>query len=746
MDGINNILSDFGSTNGSPGVTMSCKISGTNLLGDTAVNSSPVFRLKDTALVCADNFFSLDFGAVDPDNDSLSFSFCSAYGCDPAITSAANTPSGKPTNTVFPLIHYSPGFSGSDPLGSTIDINPVTGIISGIASIVSGRYVINVCINEWRNGVLIGSHRKDFILKITDCNKTTAKLDLQYLTCDGYTLNFSNTSTSISGTQYEWDFGDTASTIKNTSVEATPTHTYSDTGIYILKLKVSFNGQCADSATAMVKVYPGFFPDFNPVGPFCKGVPLKFEDKTTTKYGGTIGWKWDFGNPDVISDSAIVKNPSYPYPDTGTYNVQLIVGNTYGCIDTISKTVTIKDSPNFTLTPRDTLICIIDTLQLKTNHTGSFVWSPDYNISSLTDPNPFVSPDLPTRYFVTFTDGFGCIANDSVFVDVRSAVSINAGNDTTICRTDGLTLNTISNALQYEWTPAVYLSSDSAKRPFANPLDASITYHVVGRIGNCSDSSDITIRTLPYPLANAGRDTTICFSFSAPLKASGGIAYQWSPPVFLSAANIPDPVSVRPTVTTQYIVAVTDVVGCPKPAYDTVIVKVEPLIKADAGPSDTTVILGEPMFLNGTGGASYLWDPPTWLSNATIPNPVASPEGNITYHLEVTSAGGCKNSDSIRIKLYKVPPSFYVPSAFTPNNDNSNDRLKPILLGMRTLNYFRVFDRWGKLLFYTTQKGHGWDGTFKGNPQDPGTYVWMAGGTTFTGEVIVRKGYVVLIR
>jgi gliding motility-associated-like protein len=93
-----------------------------------------------------------------------------------------------------------------------------------------------------------------------------------------------------------------------------------------------------------------------------------------------------------------------------------------------------------------------------------------------------------------------------------------------------------------------------------------------------------------------------------------------------------------------------------------------------------------------------------------------------------------------------VPPSFYVPTGFSPNNDGKNDILKPILLGMKSLNYFRVFDRWGRLLFYTTQKGAGWDGTYKGNPQDPGTYVWMASGATFTGEVIVRKGYAVLLR
>ncbi|MEO6547551.1 MAG: PKD domain-containing protein [Ferruginibacter sp.] len=747
VGGINNIQYNFGSTNGAPGVTMSCKISGTDLLGPSAVNSSPVFRLRDTALVCSNNFFSLDFGAVDStDKDSLSFSFCGAYGCASSILDAALIASGPPSNTTFPLLDYVPGFTGSAPLGTGISINPVTGIISGNAPALSGRYVINVCINEWRNGVIIGSHRKDFILNIADCNRTTAQLNPQYITCNGFTMSFSNNATLISGTQYEWNFGDPISTINDNSTAATPTHTYTDTGVYNLKLRVSIGGQCADSSFSKVKVYPGFFPGFKNVAPFCKGIPVQFTDTTSTKYGVPTGWRWTFGDGTTFADSSLAKNPTYIYPDTGSYSVQLIVGNTMGCVDTTTSIVTINDRPAINLIPHDTLICVIDTLQLITNGIGNFLWSPNYNISNLTSPNPLVSPDKPTTYFVSLTDAFGCTSKDSAFVNVATAVAINAGNDTTICRTDGMTINTTGNALHYVWSPSTYLNSDTAKRPFANPLIASITYSVVANIGKCRDSSRVTINTLPYPVADAGRDTAVCSGFSAQLTATGGVSYQWSPPTFLSASNIANPAVIRPTVTTQYIVAVRDVIGCPKPAFDTVIVTVDPPVFADAGPSDTTVVLGEPLFLNGTGGVGYLWKPATWLNNPGIANPVSNPADNITYQLTVTSALGCQSTDSIHIKLFRVLPGFYVPTGFSPNGDGKNDILRPILLGMRTLNYFRVFDRWGRLVFLTDQKGKGWDGNYKGSPQDPGSFVWMASGSTFTGDVIVRRGYAVLIR
>jgi len=731
---------------GNVGNTYSIKIPGTNSpVPNANRNSSPDFAVNDTAVVCGGSFFSYPFKATDKDSDVLTYSLCSAY--EGGSTGAPNPhPASAPPYTV---VTYTSPFYGAQPMGPNVSINATTGLISGIAPIQAtsgGEFVVTVCVTETRGGVFIGETRKELHIQVKDCTPVEAKLAPKGVTCDGFTVNFSNSSNNQSGTNYLWQFGDASSGINDSSTSATPVHVYSDTGIYRVKLTVSLGGLCTNSDTLLVRVYPGFFPGFYTVAPTCIGVPVRFFDSTKAKFGNVFGWKWNFGNLAATNDTSLLPNPSYTYTDSGSYNVQLIVGSTLGCSDSITNIIKINPKPVVNLVPRDTLICSIDTLQLKTTNTGTFLWSPNYNISSLTSPAPLVSPDVSTRYYLSFTDGFGCTNKDSIFVNVVNAVSIGAGNDTTICRTDGLILNTSSNALHYIWAPALYLSSDTAKRPFANPLDPVTTYKVIGNIGKCRDSSTVTIRTLPYPIANAGKDTSVCFGYSASLKAMGGISYQWTPSTFLSATNIANPNVLNPTATTRYIVAVRDVVGCPKPAFDTVIVNVDPPLIPDAGPSDTTVVLGEPMFLNGTGGNTYLWQPNRWLSNAAVANPTALPEDNIIYQLLVTSISGCQASDSIRIRLYKVPPSFYVPSGFTPNNDGKNDLIKPILLGMKTLQYFRVYNRWGKLLFYTTQKGAGWDGTFKGNPQDPGTYVWMASGATFTGEVIVRKGYAVLIR
>jgi gliding motility-associated-like protein len=731
---------------GAVGNTYTISIPGTNsLVPDANKNNSPNFPINDTAVVCGGSFFTYPFSAIDKDGDVLTYTLCSAYE---GGTSAAPTPNPSDAPP-FPVVSYSSPYFGSQPMGPGVTINPTTGLISGIAPVATtpgGEFVVTVCVTETRNGVYLASTRKELHIKVKDCTPVKAYLAPRGVTCDGFSVNFSNGATNISGTLYNWEFGDPASGINNSSALETPNHVYVDTGLYKIKLTVSIGGSCTNSDTLIVRVYPGFFPDFNTVGNLCKGAPVQFADNSVAKYGTPTGWRWNFGNAAATNDTSRLKNPTYIYPDSGTYQVKLIVGSTLGCVDSITKNVVINNSPVINLIPHDTLICFIDTLQIKTTNTGSFSWSPNYNISSLTSPNPLVSPKIPTTYYLTFTDVLGCVNKDSVFVDVKTKVTVNAGNDTTICRTDGLIINTTGTGLHYIWTPALYLNSDTAKRPFANPLVAVTLYKVVANIGKCKDSATVKITTLPYPVANAGKDTSVCFGKTAFLKATGGVSYQWTPSTFLSAANIANPTVLNPTITTQYIVAVRDVVGCPKPAYDTVIVRVDPPLLPDAGPSDTTVVLGEPLYLNGSGGQTYLWQPSRWLSNPGIANPIALPDDNITYQLLVTSISGCQASDSIRIKLYKVPPSFYVPTGFSPNNDGKNDILKPILLGMKSLNYFRVFDRWGRLLFYTTQKGAGWDGTYKGNPQDPGTYVWMASGATFTGEVIVRKGYAVLLR
>ena len=114
--------------------------------------------------------------------------------------------------------------------------------------------------------------------------------------------------------------------------------------------------------------------------------------------------------------------------------------------------------------------------------------------------------------------------------------------------------------------------------------------------------------------------------------------------------------------------------------------------------------------------------------------------------MQVTSAAGCIAIDTIDVNVYKVKPDFYVPDAFTPNGDGLNDAFRPILIGMKSLKLFKVYNRLGQLVFSTNVQKRGWDGTINGNPQDAGVFVWMAEGEDYLGKIIFKKGTVTLIR
>ncbi len=730
VDGIMNIPN-------SVGATYAAVIPGTNRVPTTAQDNSARFS-TGISVICFNKPFTLDFSATDPDGDSLVYNLCDAYNGG----SAQNASFASPAPPPYSFLSYTNGFSGSFPIGAGASINPQTGIISGIAP-DAGRYVVSVCVRSFNRvtGALRGEHKKDFIVTVAPCDFAGAQLQPSYLSCDGFTFNFENLNTSPLNQTYFWDFGD-----GNTSNLPNPTHTYTIAGIYNLKLVVNRGGSCSDSTISPLRVFPGFFPGINDNSPICKERPVLFNDATTANFGSANFWRWDFGNTAATNDTSRLQNPSYIYTLAGNYDVRLIVGSDRGCLDTIVKTIRIVDRPEFNIT-NDTLICSIDTLQLNavSNEVGSIVWSPNYMINNVNSFTPLVSPDITTTYIARFADASGCFAEDTLTVRVVNTVTLLALADTTICLTDSLTLRTNGDALQYSWSPGVTLNNATIAQPLANPVDPVTTYTVTGSIGKCSSQDQVTVRTVPYPNASVGADTTICFGNSVQLQATGGSVYSWSPVRFLSAANIPNPVSIAPRATTQYIVEVRDVIGCPKPAFDTIIVNVAQII-ANAGPSDTSVVLGQPLQLTANGSDNFSWTPSTWLSNPTIFNPLALPQDNIDYVVRVSNNQGCFDLDTIRVKVFKIDPDILVPTGFSPNKDGNNEIFKPIPVGIRSLDFFRVYNRWGQLIYSTGQIGAGWDGTYGGAEQGPGTYVWYVSGTNYLGNKIEKKGTVILIR
>ncbi|MGB3008303.1 MAG: T9SS type B sorting domain-containing protein, partial [Chitinophagaceae bacterium] len=144
-------------------------------------------------------------------------------------------------------------------------------------------------------------------------------------------------------------------------------------------------------------------------------------------------------------------------------------------------------------------------------------------------------------------------------------------------------------------------------------------------------------------------------------------------------------------------------------------------------------------------GTTAIWSPVSNLNNPESYTPIFKGSADQLYTIEIKTSSGCVTTDRQMIKI--VPHiDIYVPTAFTPNNDGLNDYLHPTLMGINELSYFRIFNRWGQLVFDTKNELPGWDGKINGQLQSTQVVVWMAEGIGIDNNLYRRKGTCTLVR
>lgn len=355
---------------------------------------------------------------------------------------------------------------------------------------------------------------------------------------------------------------------------------------------------------------------------------------------------------------------------------------------------------------------------------------------------------LTGTHIITVRDGNGCLVSQSATVTLNNTATVDAGADNTICEGTSFMIPAVSNGSSFSWTPAVSLNNATMLTPTASP-SASTKYFITATLGICTATDSMQLFIRPAPIPNAGSDLDICYGRVYQLSGSGGVSYEWTPAThFVSSTTVPNP-DVRAYENITYSLMVTDAFGCRSLIPDQVFVKVTPSVRIFAG-NDTIVAANQPVQLlvrelSNAGVTSYSWAPATFLSNANIASPIATLTTEQRFIVTATTPAGCQAVDDVLIKVYKGP-DIYVPSAFTPNNDGLNDRLGPIPVGIKEFKYFRVFNRWGQVIFSSNDPSKTWDGKVNGLPQPTSTFVWMAEAIDYKGILITRKGVVTVIR
>lgn len=340
-----------------------------------------------------------------------------------------------------------------------------------------------------------------------------------------------------------------------------------------------------------------------------------------------------------------------------------------------------------------------------------------------------------------------CVTSQNIFIPLNNTVTLNAGADDTICEGKTFQLNPTSNGTSFSWTPAASLNNGAILNPIASPI-ITTKYFVTATTGICTRLDSITVFVDPAPIPNAGADKTLCFAQDHQLNGSGGVSYTWTPATNLDDPTIFNPTVINPASSIIYALAVVDAKGCNSLKDDSVTITVSTPAKLFVG-NDTIIAMRQPLQLfsrdvNNSGLSIYTWSPVYGLNDPFIANPVAILDRDITYYVYASTAGGCEAFDTINIKAYEGP-ELYVPNAFTPDGNGLNDILKVIAIGMKEFHFLRLYNRYGQLVFSTTDPNKGWDGRIKGKIQNTGTYVWMAEAVDYRGNLIQRKGTFIII-
>ncbi len=537
-----------------------------------------------------------------------------------------------------------------------------------------------------------------------------------------------------------WDFGNGDSdTIPDPMIQ------YDTLGTYEVTLAVFYDNGCpADTINKIIKYEPlltSFKPD---VG--CPGEPVAF----TPEYDSTIMsvdyWSWNFGDPNSSTDESEIENPSYTYDSTGSYVVSInFFFNGWLCLESFQDTILITDEIQGAFTfdnlCENQMAAFTDASEYLPE---KWLWDfGDGLQDTVRDPEHLYSAS--GNYPVTLTVTNQCGFSDTVTHTIQVSPTPEAGfsADSGLCAGDNFLFTDESSPDVVGWHWDFGDGHSQSGQSVVHQFDDGGSYPamlIVDNANGCTDTAYQTIVVIPAFDIRATRDTTVCPASEITLNALNGENLSW----FTSGGQfiaLGDQITIAPEYPEQYIVK-ANMGNCYR--EDTVDIDLHVLPTADAGP-DREIYAGESVQLHASGGFYYQWTGEEAVSDPFIPNPFTSPQNTTTYTVWVYNEDSCYTRDDVTIIVLDYN-NIAVPKAFTPNRDGKNEYFFPVIEGDIELVAFRIFNRWGQLIFETNVHGQGWDGTYLGKPQPIGTYVYYVITETAGEQEIVSQGSFSLLK
>lgn len=605
----------------------------------------------------------------------------------------------------------------------------------------------------------------------SNCNLAVAKIDFDLpLAIASFTAEpvcvpdavvFSNISNTFTGgmPSYTWLFGD-----GNTSNEVNPTHLYAAPGVYTVQLIMNDPLSCnlVDTVASTVEVFTEIMLEVPEIFTSCDS-----PDFVITALTGNSASQYTWaGNAQFLNP--ILQGPTDSILSyTASTQIVLYLEVTNG-LCTKTATILVVPPPTVQLSIGDTLLCAEGQLTVSSIFGGGsqindIQWAPaDLIISGQGSQTVTIQANAPLQLNISAISEYGCTLEETVQVDVYP-IMLNTSDDVLACANDEIILTAFSGGLAQSY---IWADNPELNNPLNLPTDSSIAvtpnvltwYYIQVENNGCIllDSAAVSLFSIGTTIKP---DQYICAGDTAVLFVQNDfpgsiLTHQWSPEEYIITGLGTSLITVLVTEPTTFTAVSTTPDGCTVENSSTVYTSDlgNQIVEAFANPAQ--ILLGNSSEISAipvNPDWFYQWEPSTWLNNAFSPSATSTPLEDITYTITIIDTrpeGFCEKKVSVTIKVFEAicgEPNIFVPNAFTPNGDGENDRVLVFGGGITSMD-FKIFNRWGELVFETTEQARGWDGTYKGKMSEPAVFVFHLQVRCGDGQDYFTKGNITLIR